>query len=85
MMENNSFWGPSTWEQSLSALTDRGEMEFALQGLSKQALTPRLRGTVQRILTHSLATFQASIIARQSTWMATLARETGADIDPYMF
>ena len=53
-------------------------MTLALQGLSREALTPRLRATLQRILTQSLARFQASIIARQSTWMAVLARETGA-------
>ena len=59
-------------------------MALALQGLSREALTPRLHGTLQRILTQSLARFQAPIIARQSTWMAALARETGADIDSYM-
>ena len=58
---------------------------MALQGLFREALTPRLHETLQRILAHSLPRFQASIIARQSTWMAALARETGADIDLDMF
>ncbi len=72
-------------EPSLDALTQRGKMGCALQGLSVEALTPRLRGTLQRILTQSLARFRASIIAAQSTWMAALAREMGTDVVPSLF
>jgi hypothetical protein len=40
-------------------------------------MTPRLRTTLQRILTQSLASFQQALVAHQSNWMATLANELG--------
>ena len=40
-------------------------------------MTPRLRTTLQRILTQSLARFQQVLAAHQSSWMATLAKELG--------
>lgn len=40
-------------------------------------MTPRLRSTLLRILTQSLARFQLALMAHQSTWMATFAKELG--------
>ena len=55
----------------------RAACSHVAQALPEGALTPRLRSTLQRVLTQSLARFQPALVAHQATWMATLAKELG--------
>ncbi len=51
---------------------------MGLQAQQAEAVSPRLRATLVRIVAGSLAKFRASLTARQQKWLQQLAKEAGA-------
>lgn len=51
-----------------------------MQAKQAEAVSPRLRATLVRIVAGPLAKFRASLTARQNKWLQQLAKDMGASL-----